>query len=289
MIEIGKQYSKDDKFKAAARLHQSKYRVNVLKVDCNKYGNRLKEIDAIALLNYYDSLGVREVLRSRYRNYSELRDADMLRSEHIPFNFFAPLRSNEVLTTTIIKKLFGIENSPPFIIQFEYAPGPKKLYLNDAAAFYTYISFSNNQKKRVGIGIEVKYTEKAYSIGKTENEKINNFDSRYWKVTRNSSAFLTTAESHLMKDEVRQIWRNHILGLAMCQQGDIDIFYSVTLFPKGNKHFIKAINSYKKQLNMKSQNNVLGCTYEDYIDAIDGNDEILKWKKYLVDRYIVHL
>jgi hypothetical protein len=45
-IEIGKQYNKDYAFMASARLHQSKYRAETLKVECDEYGNRLNENDA---------------------------------------------------------------------------------------------------------------------------------------------------------------------------------------------------------------------------------------------------
>ena len=70
MSSIGPQYEHDDHFKAAARLHQSPYRAKVLKVDFDKYGNRLTEWASRALLNYYDGLGVREALRQRYRRRS---------------------------------------------------------------------------------------------------------------------------------------------------------------------------------------------------------------------------
>src|SRR5665811_1055323 len=63
MYEIGPQYDKDNPFKAAARLHQSRYRAQVLRVNYDVYGNRLTETDARSLLNYYDRLGVRESLK----------------------------------------------------------------------------------------------------------------------------------------------------------------------------------------------------------------------------------
>ena len=58
MRNIGPQYEPDDQFKAAARLHQSAYRANVLKVGFDQYGNRLTESAGRALLNYYDGLGL---------------------------------------------------------------------------------------------------------------------------------------------------------------------------------------------------------------------------------------
>lgn len=65
-MSIGPQYAYDDPFKAAARLHQSNYRLRNLNVDYADYGNRLTDADGRALLNYYDRLGVREAWKKRY-------------------------------------------------------------------------------------------------------------------------------------------------------------------------------------------------------------------------------
>jgi hypothetical protein len=286
MDKHGNQYKHDDAFKAAARLHQSRFRANVLQVDWIDYGNRLRDSDAKALLNYYDRLNVRKVLRNRYRSYSKTRDSDMLRSEHIPFNIFAPLCSNDLLAKRIVELAFGVECEVPFCIKFEFAP-ERETHLNDATAFDTFINFRNRRGHKIGIGIEVKYTEREYSIGKTEKSNVENSQSRYWQVTRKSQAFLNPADSSLSTDTVRQIWRNHLLGLSMCQRSELDDFISITIFPKGNRHFQKAISQYQSLLVDPLREKVFGCTLEEYIEAIDGDDEILRWKRYLFDRYVV--
>jgi hypothetical protein len=130
-MAIDTQYKPDDEFKAQARLFQSKYRADVLEVEFQDYGNRLTDPDAMALLNYYDKLNTREVLRQRYPSYSRKRDADMLRSEHIPFNLLAPLDSNRKAAIRIISKAWKIECREIQFIEIEYAPSPKKKYLND--------------------------------------------------------------------------------------------------------------------------------------------------------------
>ncbi len=94
------------------------------------------------------------------------------------------------------------------------------------------------------------------------------------------------------KKEYRQIWRNHLLGLSMCQlspdnENKLDDFYSIILYPSGNQHFNKVIREYQNFLKEHSQQKVFGCTYEKFIQAIEGNEEILRWKQYLTDRYIV--
>src|SRR5450759_2537162 len=112
--DIGPQYELDDSFKAAARLHQSNYRATVLKVDYLEYGNRLTDLDGRALLNYYDGLTVRDTLRRRYPGYSKKRDADLLRSEHIPFNMLSPLADRPDLTRIVLKEAFDLELEGPF-------------------------------------------------------------------------------------------------------------------------------------------------------------------------------
>ena len=136
---IGPQYEPDYHFKAAARLHQSAYRAKVLKVDFDKYGNRLTESAGRALLNYYDGLGVREALRQRYPTYSKSRDADMLRSEHIPFNLFAPLIGRPDLANHLLYRILGVELLPPYQIEPEWAPKLADKYLGDRTSFDTYI------------------------------------------------------------------------------------------------------------------------------------------------------
>ena len=288
MHELGKQYEKDNKFKASARLHQSKYRADTLKVDYEEYGNRLTDRDAKNLLNYYDGLNVRTALRDRYPRYSRHRDADMLRSEHIPFNFFVPLKNNPLLAKRLIENAFGIACSSIKEILIEYAPDPKEAYLDDRTSFDAFITYLHPQHGLSGIGIEVKYTEGKYRIGKTEKEKVENHQSSYWKMTRTSGVFQDGGDPTLASDSLRQIWRNHLLGLSMVQQNEIHHFTSIILFPLGNKHYRRAIPKYQSLLKEDYHSQVRGCSYRKFIDSIDGNNEILRWKEYLHNRYLVN-
>lgn len=285
--QIGPQYNLDDKFKASARAHQSRYRAEVLKVDFDEYGNRLIESDAKKRLNYYDKLNVRELLGDRFKGYSKSRDADLLRSQHIPFNMFGPLVGNLELAAKTFRRVLELDIAKIEGIQFEYAPALKSQYLNDATAFDTYVQYVNTRGEPAGIGIEVKYTEKEYPIGKTEKERVDNPDSSYWKVTEQSKAFSNPRDKALGEDALRQIWRNHLLGLAMVQAGDIKQFTSVTLHPKGNQHFCDVIPQYQNRLKPAFRDSVRGVTFEDFIEAIDGDPAILAWKQFLRARYLV--
>lgn len=286
MMELGSQYKSDDSFKAAARKHQSKYRAEVLQVNYEDYGNRLNENDAKALLNYYDKLNVRSTLRNRYPSYSKKRDADMLRSEHIPFNLLAPLDTDRLTANKIICSSFGVDCASILSIDIEFAPDPKNEYLNDGTAFDTYIKILKPDGKSCGMGIEVKYTEQAYKIGVTEKMNIDNNGSLYWKTARSSNAFIDPNGAIFGSDPLRQIWRNHLLGLSMIQHGDIDEFYSITLFPDGNEHFHNELRNYTALLKDDEKEHVIGCTFEKFISAIGGTPDFDEWKEWLKRRYL---
>jgi hypothetical protein len=215
MREIGPQYDPDDNFKSSARFHQSAYRASVLNVGFDEYGNRLTESAGRALLNYYDGLGVREALRRRFPSYSKKRDADMLRSEHIPFNLLAPLSERPDLTEHLLNEMLGTPLRRPFRVQLEWAPEPAKLYLGDKTSFDTYIEAHDLAGRVVGVGIEVKYTERGYPLGATEAVRVADAESSYWSLTRDSGVFADSGSKLLATDDLRQIWRNHLLGLAM--------------------------------------------------------------------------
>lgn len=286
-MKLGPQYKLDDDFKAAARLHQSRYRAEVLAIGYDTYGNRLTDIDGKALLNYYSILNVRSELRERYPRYSKTRDADMLRSEHIPFNMFAPLKENQELAVRVLLKAFNIECCLIEQLEFEWAPDGRENYLKDHTAFDVYLEIIDDQDRKIGIGVEVKNTERGYKIGNTEARRVADPKSSYWAISKKSGVFVENLSNEVASDDLRQIWRNHLLGLAMCLRYDISDFVSITLHPAGNMHFSSAINAYKQFLISEKRYQVRSCTYEDFIASIDGDQEILDWKSYLSDRYEV--
>lgn len=285
--DIGPQYAFDDSFKAAARLHQSRYRAKVLDVDYLDYGNRLTDVDGRALLNYYDGLGVREALRRRYPKYSKERDSDLLRSEHIPFNLLAPLHGRRGLAQMVISDAFGMHLEGPFEVRFEWAPEPRDSYLGDETRFDTYVQGLDADGNKVGIGIEVKYTERGYGLGESEAKRVRDPGSTYWVATRKSGLFEANDSDDLASDDLRQIWRNHLLGSVMVGRGDIAKFVSMTLYPSGNVHFTRALAEYQGHLLASKRSSVLGCTYERFIECIHGDHEVEQWKRFLKQRYVI--
>jgi|TARA_B100001964_G_C14128693_1_gene551814 hypothetical protein len=291
---VGPQYPEDDSFKSKARLHQSKYRAFILKKCFDQYGNRLKNKDAKNLLNYYEKLNCRAAKKERFQKFSKLRDADMLRSEHIPFNMIAPLRIiDKSDSIKIINKVFELNLNSITKILMEYAPKKtkKEQYLRDGTSFDAYLEGENNNGELIGVGIEIKYTERAYSIGKVEKKKICDKESIYWKTAKKSEMFIDPSIDFFLfyneifgSNNLRQIWRNHLLGLKMVAKGDVNEFYSITLYPAGNKHFNDAIPEYQEYLRDKKW--VKGITFESFIKTLENYKELSDWKNWLQERYI---
>jgi len=119
------------------------------------------------------------------------------------------------------------------------------------------------------------------------DDHVKDISSRYWELTNSSGVFLDESKYELKADNMRQIWRNHLLGLAMIERNDIINFSSIILYPKGNIHFETVIPEYQHLLREPHRFQLNGCTYENYVKAISGNEEIELWRRYLVERYLV--
>jgi len=301
MQQIGPQYKKDDLidktgFLRQARLHQSNFRAFKLGLGYIDYGNYLKPEDAVRGLNFYNGLGIFEAVKKRYKRYSRGLYTNMLRSEHIPFNIITPFNSNQASKEYCAKVfnhfLNGVIKSIDRI-EIEYAPSKKEKYLEDKTSFDAYIEYSHIDGSTGILGIEVKYTEHGYKLtsGSSEAEGLHNGTSKYFKISDKCGLYNPGSELSLVKDEFRQIWRNHLLGEYMLHVDSEKYkhFTSITLFPEGNTHFKHYSKEYISMLNSNA-NKFVPITYEDFFDAClkhSPNQEFKKWIDYLVERYIV--
>jgi hypothetical protein len=306
MIDIGKQYTTEDNrvdasgFKAKARQHQSEFRAKTLRLPHDNYGNYLTKKDGENGMNFYQDFGIFEAVKN-YRPYNRPLYSNMLRSEHIPFNFFIPLRHDLTFCTNVFNEILGgciksidkytiIEDKINIIIEF--APKPKEYYLNDRTSFDAYIEYNHTDNSKGIIGIEAKYTEREYKIsGKTEQEAIDKPNSNYYIVSAKSGLFKQDSYKDLKSDNFRQIWRNQILGESILQHkpDSFKHFSSLTFFPKGNMHFIDASKEYSKLL-LSNNNNFMTVLYEDYFSILRSythDKRFSNWIDYLQDRYIV--
>lgn len=293
-------YPGDNEFRRLARAHQSNFREKVLHVDFEssnsraQYGNLLPQDAAKQGLIFYEGYRdhIMKVAKERYGKINgTARYANLLRSEHIPLNIFAPMELKAVGAANLFNDIIsgGIARIEGIHIEYPRKYSPDK-YLKDKTSFDTFISYKTNTSLRGGIGIEVKYTEEGYKIGIEEKYHMADSDHPYTIVTKACGYFLDPKPENFKPDHLRQIWRNHILGASMIQAGELDVFHCIHLYPKGNTHFDDiAIPKYIEQLTEKGKKSFIGLTYETlfllmgkYFTTPQETD----WLEYLKRRYL---
>lgn len=304
------EYKADTPWQAKARKHQSDFREKEMKVPAvpntrrsGCYGNVISAEAAARGVNFYSPFW--DEIKADLKGRKGAILSNVLRSEHIPYNVFFPMRHDLEKSAALFRGLTGRDVDTVLDIIIEYAPSPKEEYLNDLTSFDVYMDYKDSHGDRRGIGIEVKYTELGYKIGPGEELKIKDTDSTYYKATRESGCFdyggisegvfiADNFGNHSRGDDLRQLWRNHILGLSMIQHGVIKDFLSVHFYPSFNEHFNPATNTvlgdYSSLLNDTGKTTFMPLTFETLFDAMkaSGMDEIDKgWIPYLTRRYII--
>ena len=296
-------------FKRKAREHQVQFRENELGVGFYKYPNVLNFADARKGLIFFEGFR-REIMDELSKPVSKTSAApsaqmltNLLRSEHIPYNIFFPMKKdlegckklfNTILGTSDISDIQSIDD-----ILIEYHPEPIQDYLDDHTAFDVYIPYTATDGQACGIGIEVKYTEKEYPLKSGSREYSHVKDEQgntrlseaYARATEKSGLYRSDV-SHdvLVSNKFRQIWRNHILGVSMVLHGDIARFTSITLYPQENIHFsLDAMPAYKQLLADYASNTCIPLSYENlftYIERSLDMEQKNEWIAYLKRRYL---
>lgn len=312
-------YGGDNDYKKACRQHQAWFRENFLKLQMGRnhstrqganetaeeFEHRrttetdiaiLTPTDAARLMNFVPEY--HEEIRSQFLEHRDgiPRDfglmANMLRSEHVPYNIFVPMMTDLVTASRCFSEILphrDIKTIRKWLI--EYAPNT----INDKTAFDVYVEYETSKGEKGVIGIEVKYTEEGYSVGNKEFAMMQDSQSAYSVTTRNSGCFINSDPMQFNNPDFIQLWRNHILGLAMLQQGKADYFDSLTLYPSGNHHFhssgshIGTIAAYEELLTDKGKSTFHGITYECFFNILREHYKSarnISWLDYLETRYL---
>lgn len=272
------------------------FRENILRIHrFDKYESMLCPQDAKAGANFcVDFPGLFKIVRKRYRfeNHAAVY-SNMLRSEHIPYNFFIPLMLDESNNITLNILNAFIVNRPVIRIndiRIEWHPEPKADYLDDNTAFDVYIDCDGTSGK-IGVGIEVKYTEQSYPYGPTEKKRMNNLSSPYHQVTNKCRLYRDGKVDCLKLQKFKQTWRNHLLGEAMVLKGNIKNFYSILLYPSGNSYQSDVVKEYSSLLKPDCLDRFIGLTYETFIKIATQHcpksENYQQWLDYLTKRYII--
>ena len=295
-------------FKRKAREHQIGFRVNELKVGFYNHPNVLKLNDAKKGLIFFEGFRkeIMDELKQPVATSSTAPSGQMLtnllRSEHIPYNIFFPMRHDLEGCKLLFNKILGKEEIATIKdILIEYHPEPVAEYWDDRTAFDVYIPYINKDNQQCGIGIEVKYTEKAYPL-KSDSREYKHvkgssgktcLSGAYKDVTKKCGYYkANVTDDDLVSNKFRQIWRNHILGASMVLHSDIANFISITLYPQENIHFsLDAMPKYKEMLRDEHHNSFVPLSYGTLFQRMreclnmEQKDE---WIAYLRERYFIY-
>lgn len=237
---------------------------------------------------------------------------NLLRSEHIPYNLFFPMMEDPEGTTKLFNHILGEERIDKIEkILIEHNPGG----LKDGTSFDTYVEYiplGAKPGEKGAIGIEVKYTEKEYPIKRGEKEwnETHNEDGVHladnYRVPSSEIGWFImdyiqdvpfsdskSVKEHVVANQYRQIWRNHILGAAMLLNGEVTEFTSLTVYPRENGHFHDIWDKYEAKLTPEGKKTLKHITYEELFPMMREcfSDNVIpnrdKWIDYLERRYLI--
>lgn len=276
----------DTVFMAHARLAQSKWR-DKKGYPAGKYGNYLK--DEFSKDNYLTQRIAKRV-ELEIQNISQTGALisqpriwnNLLSSQPLAFNLFAELDENLDLASKLFHSLFPDRIDEVTNIDFEYSPSRGNLeFTGDHSAFDVFIRYKKNGTEGFA-GIEVKYSESLGEESAKTAEK--NYKQRYIEISLQSGLFRPERLDNLKKPPLAQIWRDHLLSIAMQNKGMTGFF--IFLFPEQNTPCQKGIDLYLTHL--KVDNPAITGFYSLHLEKVLDllvNLTDANWVKEFKDRY----
>jgi hypothetical protein len=185
------------------------------------------------------------------------------------FNLFGELDGNPDRLTTAGATLFST-TAPGDRVEFEWSPGrTEPAYTGDRTAFDVALFFGDPTiGGQTVIGIETKYHEHAV---KEKAPSATTRMPRYREITERAIAernvFKPDWESRIVGTALQQVWRDHLLLLALLQHpsGQFSDGRYVLAYPAGNSSFAALADAYVKVLDDPST--FQAVTVEELIEA----------------------
>lgn len=203
--------------------------------------------------------------------------ANLLSSQPLCFNLFGELQTDLLLATRVFGALWPTRVQTVTAIRFEYSPGRSDLaFTGDRSAFDVFIEHTDFTGGTGFIGIEVKYHEDLVV-------KAAEFRLRYDEVAKAMACFSDAHLPALRRPPLQQIWRDHLLAGSMLATGDWATGLYVFLYPEGNVHCAKAVDSYAAYLTDRTTFEAI--TLDRVVDEL-GRQTDASWVSQLRDRYL---
>lgn len=312
--ELGYKMSKaDNRFQAYYRYLQSKWRdskgipvrSNASQLNQDVYGNYTSDPVANFMTCGISSLVTDELLPEnkgdRLIEESRLRH-NLLSSQPLCFNLFGELKLHLDKALIFFNLLYADYFKSIDDIKFEYNPARRDRRLTgDRSAFDVFVEYTSNAGNIGFIGIEVKYAENlregANSIKSILDKQFCNEPrtrrDRYQELSH--GIFKQDFYSKLEELPQFQIWRDHLLAVAMCsafpEKYDEGLF--LFLFPYSNECCRKGVEKYIEFLKESGKEEGLMSHFchawlEDYIQTLDKVFDS-EWSKEMQIRYLGYI
>jgi len=210
------------------------------------FRNFLSSPTVRAAVTHRSSAEVKKSERGQQFNETRLRQ-DLLSSMPMCFNLFGELHDDPERLTRFGKEL-GIDR-PGLNVKFEHSPARRNSeFTNDGTAFDAALFFGELDGPRTVVGIETKYHE--HALRETSPDPVSRMP-RYEEIADRAVAegILKQDWRRLLGTELQQIWRDHLLVLAMLQHptGQWDQGTYILVHPEGNASFAEAGERYRQE------------------------------------------
>jgi hypothetical protein len=264
-------------FKRRARIHQATWREEQkLPIGSHSRGGKTyangSKIEAVEEHKHANFLSPRIIeavearlaVPQRHQTLDEKRlRYDLLSSMPMCFNLFGELYDDPDRAAKAAAALWDTDKSDPVEVRFEWSPGRREAnYVGDRTAFDVALVIGPDSSPQTVIGIETKYHEHA------TREALPHAETRmprYREVAETSGAFVPDWENRILGTELQQVWRDHLLLLAMLQKPGWKEGRYVLVHPAGNPSFHELGKRYRDVLEDDSTFEVR--TVEELVDA----------------------
>jgi len=301
-IDIGPQSSSDSKFVRKCRLHQSKYRAEILyetygfgptKNSTKRYGNMLVDGEHTGsnfLTETAFQFAKQKALDKQINKFLTIDEYrlfnNMLSSMPMCFNLFADLRhmllEDKKEVSRITKHLFSeidwIESTN--YINVEFIPIPIYEYTNDKSAFDAMIIVEDTDGKKGLISIETKYTD-LLGCNSSSDAEVKN------ELLIKDKIYDEELTEGLRKKGYQQIHRNYLLTYLYAKRNKFNHFVNIVLSPREDHVSQQEIDEMKMHM-LKNHDTIIKISLENFVDrGIDcGNKAIGKVMRDFHHRYL---
>ena len=240
--------STDGRFKQAARFLQALWREQQgLPMGCYRDGSgKPRKLGSVLTAkagqlggNFLDPEFLPIVNRALiYREIGAVYDLDRLRrnllsSQPLAFNLFAPLALDYALATRICATLFPDCLAEVTQVAFEHSPGRgDRRHTGDGTAVDVVIRGRTPDGGRGLIAIEIKYSETAF-------EALPRFTGCFDVIAPRADLFRDPADPGLRANPIQQLFRQHCLAATILEQDLADTVVLALVAPAHN-HLVQA-------------------------------------------------